>query len=195
MNSISRTGQRGVNVVILLCAMVLLITLAIGAKFYGKKLEARREAERTEQALRADLARQAQEARREQAMRISTSEELNRNHAGMLAIAHKWDDAIRLSASTPRYALPQVILQLQATRREMDALKVHDCLNSAKQTVVEGMDGALRGFEAFMRMNDDNPQARLELESQFSMARSKFQFIGFRMNECSTGLYPPKTHR
>jgi hypothetical protein len=201
-----RGSQRGINVPLLLLAMVLLTALAVGAKIHFKKLEARKEALQQEQARKAEADRRAKEQllelqrmeldRQAEAARSATiAAQIKHNHEQMLEVARKWDDAARLSLSTPRYALPAVILQLQAARREMDDLSVHECLVRAKRRIVEGMGEALLGYEAFMRMGNDNQQARNELTARFQNAHHNLQLLKLDTMDCHWLGRPPAATR
>ncbi len=66
-------------------------------------------------------------------------------------IESKWVDAFNLARSTPRIQLSQQVSALQTIKRDLDNLKLPDCLNQAKIFFGDSMDNAIEGFMAFMR--------------------------------------------
>ncbi|QIL81760.1 hypothetical protein G7047_18945 [Diaphorobacter sp. HDW4A] len=55
--------------------------------------------------------------------------------APLLALYRRWADAERLAFSTSRIALAMPIANLQALKREVEAMDVPSCLNQAKGTL------------------------------------------------------------
>lgn len=57
-----------------------------------------------------------------------------------------WDDGVKVAESTGRIALSGPVMNLQAIRRDLDAVKVSECLAPAKQWLASAQDDVINGF-------------------------------------------------
>lgn len=64
-------------------------------------------------------------------------------------------DAFDVAASTSRMSLSGPVSDMQAIRRETNAIEVPACLENAKGLAVEGMQDAIDGFFAFLSEESD----------------------------------------
>ncbi len=65
-------------------------------------------------------------------------------------ISAEWDDANVLANQTPKIALSPQVAQLQAIKREADALKPPDCASNIQAFLSEYMDNTINGYLKFM---------------------------------------------
>lgn len=134
------------------------------------RLEAIRKAddERTRAAIRA---------RREAEQRI---EENRAAIQALWQILARWDDAVKVAASSPRITLPRQIEALQAIRREFVAAAPPRslCVAPVHHTIAQGMDLQIRGFLAFLSRNEGTS------ESLFKQASATVGSISADMKRC-----------
>lgn len=70
------------------------------------------------------------------------------------AVVTRWDDGLKLASSTGRIALSAPVAQLQAARRDLDAVVVGECLKPAKEELKQHMDSMIDAFLAFMASDE-----------------------------------------
>ena len=90
-------------------------------------------------------------------LRPDSADAYSKGHEAYLALSRRWLDAYTLAGSTPRIALPPVIANMQALRREMEALALPQCLAQAKRFRIAAMDRQLSEFTNFLSMSDAQP--------------------------------------
>lgn len=134
------------------------------------RLEAIRKAE-------DERARAAVKARQEAELRI---EENRAAIQTMRRILARWDDAVKVAASSPRIALPRQIEALQTIRREFVAAAPPRslCMAPVHHTIAQGMDLQIRGFLAFLSRNEGSS------ESLFKQASATIGSISAKMKRC-----------
>lgn len=74
--------------------------------------------------------------------------------AQLLAIYRRWVDAERLALSTGRIALSGPVATMQAVQREAENVKVPECLDDAKKSLVELTRKSVTALIQFMRKNE-----------------------------------------
>jgi len=62
----------------------------------------------------------------------------------------KFYDALKLGVNTPRISLPQVISEMQSTRREFQNLQAPACASEFKRKATASMDAAIDAFMLFL---------------------------------------------
>jgi hypothetical protein len=77
----------------------------------------------------------------------------------------RFDDANHLASSTSRIALSGVMTEMQATRRDLEALDMPACASLAKTQLVEFMNDDIDGYLSFMAQDADSI-----VQSKFSTA-------------------------
>lgn len=87
-------------------------------------------------------------------LRPDSADAYSKGHEAYLALSRRWLDAYTLAGSTPRIALPPVIANMQAIRREMEAIALPQCLAQAKRFRIAAMDRQLAEFTAFLSMTE-----------------------------------------
>ena len=90
------------------------------------------------------------------------------NRGGLVelqALESKWVDALRVAKATSRIALSGPIAQLQAIRRDAEAVVVSECLTDAKSSLRNHMDATINAFLAFMAKNESEAQSELQRAS------------------------------
>lgn len=65
-------------------------------------------------------------------------------------IEKRWNDTTQLASATARIALPAVVADMQAQRRELDEADVGECLKPATTMLALGMDETIALYFAFM---------------------------------------------
>jgi hypothetical protein len=66
-------------------------------------------------------------------------------------IFNRWIDAEKIASSTSRSGLSGPVSNLQAIKRDMEAMTIPDCLKSAKFNYSYGMNSAINGYLLFMK--------------------------------------------
>jgi hypothetical protein len=64
----------------------------------------------------------------------------------MIKIIGHWADGLRLADATPPVALSQPVSNLQAIKRDLEALEVGSCIEVAKRLLNRTMETAINGF-------------------------------------------------
>lgn len=144
--------------------------------YYNHKQAEARAAEATrarELAQQKELERKAAEAE----LRI---EENRAAIQTMRQILARWEDAVKVAASSPRIALPRQIEALQTIRREFVAAAPPRslCMAPVHHTIAQGMDLQIRGFLAFLSRNEGTS------ESLFKQASATIGSISAKMKRC-----------
>lgn len=65
-------------------------------------------------------------------------------------IVSQFEDAFQLASNTPRITLSPVIQNMQAIRREAQALELPVCTHNAQNRLIDYMDVSINAFSAFM---------------------------------------------
>ena len=65
-------------------------------------------------------------------------------------IMNRWDDASAVASRTSRISLSNVVLSMQALKREADSLTVTPCLTRAQANMLVGMDSEITAYLKFM---------------------------------------------
>jgi hypothetical protein len=76
----------------------------------------------------------------------------------------RWQDAVKVAASTSRIALPGPVATLQSIRRETASLSLEGCPSRAREKLIEHMDRTIDSMLAFMR-NNESESTRLTNEA------------------------------
>ncbi len=85
-----------------------------------------------------------------------SSDDATRLKASVQPLMARFDDANKLANSTSRIALSGVISEMQATRRDFEALTVPDCAALAKTQMVDFMDKAIDAYLSFLAQDSDS---------------------------------------
>lgn len=75
----------------------------------------------------------------------------------------KYQDALDLAASTPRFGLAEPVSAMQQIRTDTEALVVAECAQDAKTALLEYMKWGNEGMIAFMAVDEAGASASLEL--------------------------------
>lgn len=149
--------QRGLSVLIV-ALLVAALAMAIAIGVMESRKSARRQAQRLEQ--QAEEAKKNAEERRARAEReaLERAQQAAARPADPLvaslgavdALMARWDDAAQVAGSTARVSLSGPVAQLQAIRRETQALVVPPCLERGKAEMIKGMEAKIDGVLGFM---------------------------------------------
>lgn len=93
--------------------------------------------------------------------------EISRGILQLNDIASRFNDINQVASATARIALPQLIQQMQAMRREAAAITPHQCLRPAATSLTAGISSVINGYLSFMQSGSaaDNNQTKQHLES------------------------------
>lgn len=75
-------------------------------------------------------------------------------------VLERWRDAFQIASEAPRISLPAPIADLQAAKRDFEAIAAHECLESARKSIVDGMNYTIDGFIAFLGRGPDEDVSR-----------------------------------
>ena len=89
-------------------------------------------------------------------MAITVIKKANKNGAdALVGFVKMWDSKLDVVSSTPRIGLLPVVLDLQKTSKEIDAIEVSDCLAPAKEAHKIYMQERINLIIQFMNGNDN----------------------------------------
>ena len=91
------------------------------------------------------------------------------------AVRAKFDDASALAGSTSRIALSGPVAQLQAIRREAEALVVPRCLAPARAELVAAISEFTDAMMLFMANSDDEVAATQAIAAKFRSSKAHGQ--------------------
>ena len=108
-----------------------------------------------------------------------------------IEILRKFTDTYALASSTSRIALSPIVGEMQALKREMDALEPTDCGKLTKLHLVDAMNTIIDGFLAFMQEKESNAQ-RLLSQGADTLEKGGAELILMR-EDPGYGLRPTAT--
>jgi ribosomal protein S27AE len=143
--------KRKVNIRWVVIALVLaMITGTMGYRKFQENQRAVQQAlkEKQQKLLLAEQQRiRAEQTEKIRAERLAGLTEIKK-------LIDRWKDAEVIANASPRIALAGPIATLQAIRRELAALKVDECIDTAKSNVSRYMELKVESFIAFMAKDD-----------------------------------------
>lgn len=99
-------------------------------------------------------------------------------------IAERLNDLNQVAAGTARIALPQVVQQMQALRREAASVTPHQCLKPAAASMAGGIAAMVDGYLAFMQSPGDS--ANGAANQHFNTAKSHLLRYTKQRDTCVT---------
>ena len=97
-------------------------------------------------------------------------------------LAQRWTDAVTLADSTPRMSLPERVAELQKIKQEAENLKVNECLNNPKNSLILSMDATVNGFLVFL--HNQNKQGDLAALAPLQKGRALFKDFAQGLSDC-----------
>jgi hypothetical protein len=76
--------------------------------------------------------------------------------AAIQPLAQRWTDATTLAGNTPRASLAPQISELQAIRREVQALAVPSCAEPTRESLVAAMDSTIQAYLDFLAQKPES---------------------------------------
>lgn len=89
--------------------------------------------------------------------------------AALDAVEKRWLDSMRLADLTPRMALPSVVADMQAQRRELDGDAYGNCLHEAVENLQAAMDAAIARTFAFLDTSSVGAGEEIRMEATIGM--------------------------
>lgn len=108
--------------------------------------------------------------------------EIGADIAQLNSLAERFIDLNQVAAGTARIALPQVIQQMQALRREAAAITVHTCLRPGAASMASGIAEMINGYLSFMQSRGDS--ANTQATQHFEQGRAKLDQYVTQRNAC-----------
>lgn len=146
----ARPSQSGIAVIWVI--LILAVFAVVSAKMWSDSKKREREAAAAAEQKRQSattINRERQEFEARLAAEKSKSEYAKAADA-LNSARTRWVDAVRVADATSRVSLSGPVSNLQAIRRETDALLLPDCLAASRQKLTEGMQHQIDGFLTFM---------------------------------------------
>lgn len=158
----------------------IVVTILVGLYFYhdtqtrtADRIAAQKAAKRADAAPRVMTAAeiQANDAKnRAYAKKLEDDYYRQQISAGVLQLndlANRFNDLNQVASATARIALPQLVQQMQALRREAAAITTHQCLRPAATSLTDAIGGVIKGYLSFMQSGNDadNSQTKQHLDS------------------------------
>jgi len=81
---------------------------------------------------------------------ICSKAEVQQYTDAVKSATQRFDDSLQLANNTARIALAPIVRDMQAIRRETEAITVPVCATKAKGALINYMDAAINAFIAFM---------------------------------------------
>lgn len=188
MNSTTiKICPKGFGFIQVFLILIVISALAVGFRIYKnseKKAEIARQETLKKQETAAELARQEALKKQEEAHKVELAMRIAEQNIRVKSILNKWDDALKLASMTSRVALAQPLSQMQAVRREMDELKLNDCIDGATRKIVSGMNDAIFAFEMFVRFSN-NTVASASTEQSLSSSGEKINSGKQALSHCA----------
>lgn len=156
--------QNGLTLLQILIAIVLVAGALIGIKSY--------------QSHQATIEAKAIAA--ENKARLAA--ETDKLYSDLDNLARRWTDAVTLADSTPRISLPERVAELQKIKQETENLKVNECLNNPKNSLILSMDATVNGFLVFL--HNQNKQGDLAALAPLQKGRALFNDFAQGLSDC-----------
>ncbi len=137
---------------VLLVLALIFMFVGIGVYYlYNNKAE--RRAAALVQAVQSEKDKKAKEESAATAQRMAAQKQtdaLSVSLASVDSLMQRWYDAEQVASASSRMSLATPVAALQAIKREAEALTVPPCLDDSKPKLLQGMEGIVDAYLAFM---------------------------------------------
>lgn len=71
-------------------------------------------------------------------------------HERFQLLVQKWESELGIAQSTPRMSLPDVLISLSETQREIEAFRGHSCIDPSLSQLKESAGATMQAMNAFL---------------------------------------------